>query len=156
MTAPAVVYLSGICLTPIFTPTRRPTRKRKLGSNGCSSRPRTERAHQLSRGLRGAEHARSETPHSSVTASSVNEPPLEREGTAPSVIAVRAFSRIFAVSSRSLLQIHTRRSMTRSTQRWRDRAVHGPSDKPDWCSNSGDSAHKAAGQRLAITSRPET
>src|ERR1700757_1682917 len=70
----------------------------------------------------------SETPHSSVTASSVNEPPLERDGTAPSVIAVRAFSRIFAVSSRSLLQIHTRRSMTRSTQRWRDRAVHGPSD----------------------------
>src|ERR1700757_1214753 len=51
----------------------------------------------------------SETPHSSVTASSVNEPPLERDGTAPSVIAVRAFSRIFAVSSRSLLQIHTRR-----------------------------------------------
>src|SRR6201993_2677917 len=124
----------------------KPKRSTRLGSNWCSSRPLTERAHQLSRGLRGAEHARSETPDSSVTASSVNGPPLEREGIAPSVIAVRAFSRIFAVSSRSLLQIHTRRgpftldaahshstqpvhtrrSMTRSTQRWRDRAVHGP------------------------------
>src|ERR1700746_3670299 len=87
----------------------KPKRSTRVGSNWCSSRPLTERAHQLSLGLRGAEHARSETSHSSVTASSVNGPPLEREGIAPSVIAVRAFSRIFAVSSRSLLQIHTRR-----------------------------------------------
>src|SRR6201993_4087137 len=85
-----------------------------LGSNWCSSRPLTERAHQLSRGLRGAEHAGSERAHSSVTASSVKGPPLERDGTAPSVIAVRAFSRIFAVSSRSLLQIHTRRGTGRA------------------------------------------